>query len=60
MTIREFVNKFRNSTEGASMIEYAILASLISVVAIAAITTVGTNVNTTFTTVGTKLAGGSR
>lgn len=60
MTVREFVNKFLKQTDGASMIEYAILASLISVVAIGAITTVGTNVNTTFTTVGTKLSSGSR
>ena len=60
MKLRQIISKFRRNTDGASMIEYAILASLISVVAIAAITTVGTNVNTTFTTVGTKLSGGSR
>lgn len=54
------IRKFVKDVEGASMIEYAILASLISVVAIAAITTVGTNVNTTFTTVGNQIGGGSR
>ena len=54
------IRKFAKDVEGASMIEYAILASLISVVAIAAITTVGTNVNTTFTTVGNQIGGGSR
>ena len=47
-------------TEGATMIEYAILASLIAVVSIAAITTVGTSVNTTFTTVGSSLTPASR
>lgn len=53
------VKQFLKNIEGASMIEYAILASLISVVAIGAITTVGTNVTTTFTTVGSQLSSGS-
>jgi pilus assembly protein Flp/PilA len=54
------IRQFLKDVEGASMIEYAILASLISVVAIAAITTVGTNVNSTFTSIGSQLNGGSR
>ena len=58
MSLREFINKFKKNTDGASMIEYAILASLIAVVAIGAITTVGTKVNTTFSSVGSQL--GSR
>jgi len=41
--------------EGATMIEYALLAALISVVAIVAITTVGNNVNAVFTYVASKL-----
>lgn len=52
------INKFLKDVEGASMIEYAILASLIAVVAIGAITTVGTSVNSTFSSVGSQL--GSR
>lgn len=60
MNFVEFMINLRKDIEGASMIEYAILASLVSVVAIGAITTVGTNVNTTFDTVGAKIAGGSR
>ena len=55
MKIFKFLKKFRKDTDGATMIEYAILASLIAVVSIAAITTVGTNVKNTFTSVGTSL-----
>ena len=54
------IRRFLKDTAGATMIEYAILAALVSVVAIAAITTVGSSVNTTFGTVGTKLQGASR
>ena len=51
----KFFKKFTKDTEGATMIEYAVLASLIAVISIGAITTVGTKVNTTFNTVGTSL-----
>ena len=40
---------------GATAIEYGLIAALIAVAIIAAATTVGTNLNTTFTTVGNKL-----
>lgn len=55
MSIMRILRRLHSDTDGATMIEYAILASLIAVVSIAAITTVGTNVNNTFTTVGTSL-----
>lgn len=55
MSIMKILCRLHSDTDGATMIEYAILASLIAVVSIAAITTVGTNVNNTFTTVGTSL-----
>ena len=42
--------------EGATMIEYALLAALISIVAIAVITAVGLNVNLVFTKVRDALA----
>ena len=54
------VRQILKDKAGATMIEYAILAALVSIVAIAAITTVGSSVNTTFDTVGTKLQGASR
>ncbi len=40
---------------GATAIEYGLIAALISVVAIGALTTIGNNLNTTFTSVGTSL-----
>jgi pilus assembly protein Flp/PilA len=42
--------------EGQDLIEYALLAGLISLVAVGAISTAGTNVNGIFTKIGTKLS----
>jgi pilus assembly protein Flp/PilA len=42
---------------GATAIEYGLIAALISVVIIVALTTVGTNLNATFTSVSTALGG---
>ena len=47
--------RFRKNQDGATAIEYGLIAALIAVVIIAAVTTVGTELNVTFTTVGTKL-----
>ena len=52
------LKKMMREEDGATMIEYGLLAALISVVAIAAITTVGTRVNTSFQTVRDALPGG--
>ena len=49
------VLRFFNDEEGATAIEYGLLAALISVAAIVAITAVGTNLNTTFNYVASKL-----
>ncbi|ACF11870.1 Flp/Fap pilin component [Chlorobaculum parvum NCIB 8327] len=43
------------SQKGVTMIEYALIAALIAVIAIATITTVGTNLNSVFNRVGTAL-----
>jgi len=43
------VNLWRDE-EGATVVEYVLLLALISVIAIVAITQVGTHVNTKFTT----------
>jgi pilus assembly protein Flp/PilA len=40
---------------GATAIEYGLIAALIAVVIIGATTTIGTNLNTNFTSVGTTL-----
>ena len=52
----KFLKLIRNE-DGATAIEYGLIAALIAVGAIGAMTTIGTNLNTTFTTVGTSLAG---
>jgi len=44
----EKIMRFLKDEDGATMIEYALLAALISIVAITAITAVGTQVNTQF------------
>jgi pilus assembly protein Flp/PilA len=51
------VRHFVVSEDGPTAVEYAVMLALIIVVCIAAITTLGTNANNTFTTVGTKIAG---
>ena len=47
--------RFRKNQDGATAIEYGLIAALIAVVIIAAVTTVGPELNNTFGTVGTKL-----
>jgi len=47
--------RFFKDEEGATAIEYGLIAALISVVAIGAMGTVGTNLTGKFTTVGTSL-----
>ena len=48
-----------NSEKGASMLEYALLAALIAVVAIASITFLGQSASTTFSNVGANMAAGN-
>ncbi len=46
---------YRNTDEGASMVEYAMLVVLIAVVAMVAVRAVGDNVDETFDTVNTQI-----
>ena len=46
---------FLNDESGATAIEYGLIAAGISVVFIAAVNTVGSSLNTTFTTIASKL-----
>lgn len=50
--------KFLCDEDGVTAIEYGLIAALIAVVIVAAVKTVGTDLNTTFTLVHTKLTGG--
>ncbi len=43
-----WVKKLRREEEGATMVEYALMVALIAVVALAAVTLLGTNVSTIF------------
>ena len=45
-----------NSERGVTAIEYGILAALISLVIIAAVTLIGTNLNAVFNEIATKVA----
>jgi pilus assembly protein Flp/PilA len=47
---------FAVNDEGQDLLEYALLVALIALVAVAAITTAGANVNTIFGKIGTALA----
>jgi pilus assembly protein Flp/PilA len=50
----KFLKLIKND-KGATAIEYGLIAALISVAAIGALTSVGTNLNTTFTDVAGEL-----
>ena len=47
--------KFIGNQDGATAIEYGLIAALIAVVIIGALTTVGSNLNTDFPSVATSL-----
>lgn len=49
------VKRFVREEEGVTMVEYGLIAALIAVVCIAAVTVVGTQLRTTFTAIGTAL-----
>ncbi|RGP40307.1 hypothetical protein BPTFM16_00589 [Altererythrobacter insulae] len=51
-----FINKFVRDEEGATAIEYGLIAALIAVAAITAMNSLGTNLSSTFNTVSTKMA----
>ena len=53
--MKNLIQRFIREDEGQDLIEYALLAAFISIVAIAAIVSVGSRVNVYFTNVQTKL-----
>jgi pilus assembly protein Flp/PilA len=55
LPMKNLVSRFVKDESGATAIEYGLIAAGISVVIIVAVQTVGKNLNTTFTTVGTAL-----
>lgn len=51
----KFTKAFLSNESGATAIEYGLIAALIAVVAITAMTAIGSNLNTTFTNVANNL-----
>ena len=49
------VRRFIADESGATAIEYGLIAALIAVVIIGALSTIGSNLSTTFTRIGTSL-----
>jgi pilus assembly protein Flp/PilA len=53
------IRRFWVREDGPTAVEYAVMLALIVVVCLVAIGSIGTNANTTFTTIANSLAGGS-
>ncbi|WP_030538743.1 Flp family type IVb pilin [Sphingobium sp. DC-2] len=51
----QFIRKMLKNEKGATAIEYGLIAALIAVAAIGAMTTIGTKLNNTFNNVSNKL-----
>ncbi|MCR2834066.1 Flp family type IVb pilin [Parerythrobacter lacustris] len=51
----KFLNKLLRNEDGATAIEYGLIAALIAVAAITAMQGLGNELNTTFSTVSTKM-----
>ena len=51
----KFLRNLKKNTAGATAIEYGLIAALIAVAAITAMTSLGTQLSTTFSTVSTKM-----
>jgi len=58
-TLSRFVVDLLKSEDGPTAVEYAVMLALIIVVCLAAITTLGQNANSTFTSVGTAIGSAS-
>ena len=53
--MKTLMNRFVKDQSGATAIEYGLIAALISVTIIAAVTTLGGQLNTTFETMGNEM-----
>ena len=53
--MKNLVKNFARNESGATAIEYGLIAGLVAVAIITAVTAVGADVSTVFTTVSTKL-----
>ena len=53
--MKKFISKFMSDESGATAIEYGLIAALIAVVIIGAVTTLGGNISGTFTKVAAEM-----
>jgi pilus assembly protein Flp/PilA len=53
--MRKLISRFVCDESGATAIEYGLIAALIAVVIITALSTIGTNLNTKFSSIATTL-----
>ncbi len=53
--MRTIFKNFISNQDGATAIEYGLIAALIAVVIITALTTIGSNLNTQFSSIATSL-----
>jgi pilus assembly protein Flp/PilA len=53
--MKSFINRFLADQNGATAIEYGLIAALIGVVIVTGVSAVGTNLNSKFSTVAGKL-----
>ena len=54
-----FLNRLVREEEGQDMVEYALILGLVSIIAVAAVTTTGTSVQSIWDKVSSAVAGGS-
>jgi len=54
--MRKIINRFRQNEEGAALVEYGLLVGLIAVICVAAVTLLGTDVSSAFSTIAAKLS----
>jgi pilus assembly protein Flp/PilA len=57
--MRNLVLRFVNDQRGATAIEYALIAAGISIVIVVAVNSIGTSLNSTFSSISSQLGGGS-
>ena len=54
--MRKLINRFRRDEEGAALVEYGMLVGLIAVICVAAVTLLGTEVSSAFSTIASALS----
>jgi pilus assembly protein Flp/PilA len=53
--MKKFISRFMKNEAGVTAIEYGLIAALVAVVIIGAVTTMGSNLSTTFSSVAASL-----